>query len=179
MYISLKFTPQFRRNRQKERCPPGCRSSACKNSRRVCLLQAAKSLDHFLSRPVGERKYVSGCKCGIFPHRGKIVRTADLGPFLKKQSGFLTVSRPLPDGRGLQRVEKSFRRAAQVFETLKKFQKLLISMVRDTLLGFPSHTLPYRYRKSYHFICNYSRQSLLQPGRKIIPRCGQLPRRWR
>ncbi len=25
-------------------------------------------------------------------------------------------------------------------------------MVRDTLLGFPSHTLPYRYRKSYHFI---------------------------
>ena len=25
-------------------------------------------------------------------------------------------------------------------------------MVRDTLLGFPSHSLPYRYRKSYHFI---------------------------
>ena len=25
-------------------------------------------------------------------------------------------------------------------------------MVRDTLLGFPSHALPYRYRKSYHFI---------------------------
>ena len=25
-------------------------------------------------------------------------------------------------------------------------------MVRDTLLGFPSHTLPYRYRKFYHFI---------------------------
>ena len=25
-------------------------------------------------------------------------------------------------------------------------------MVRDTLLGFPSHTLPYRYRKSCHFI---------------------------
>ena len=25
-------------------------------------------------------------------------------------------------------------------------------MARDTLLGFPSHTLPYRYRQSYHFI---------------------------
>ena len=25
-------------------------------------------------------------------------------------------------------------------------------MVRDTLLGFPSHSLPYRYRKSCHFI---------------------------
>jgi len=25
-------------------------------------------------------------------------------------------------------------------------------MVRDTLLGFPSRTLPYRYHKSYHFI---------------------------
>ena len=25
-------------------------------------------------------------------------------------------------------------------------------MVRDTLLGFPSHSLPYRYRQSYHFI---------------------------
>ena len=25
-------------------------------------------------------------------------------------------------------------------------------MVRDTLLGFPSHALPYRYRNSYHFI---------------------------
>ena len=25
-------------------------------------------------------------------------------------------------------------------------------MVRDTLLGFPSHTLPYRYRKTCHYI---------------------------
>ena len=48
--------------------------------------------------------------------------------------------------------KKSFRHAAHVFETFSKFQKLLISMVRDTLLGFPSHSLPYRYRKSYHFI---------------------------
>ena len=48
--------------------------------------------------------------------------------------------------------KKSFLPAAQVFETLKKFQKLLISMVRDTLLGFPSHIHPYRYRKFCHFI---------------------------
>ena len=48
--------------------------------------------------------------------------------------------------------KKYFYHAAQVFETLKKFQKLLILMVRDTLLGFPSHALPYRYRNSYHFI---------------------------
>ena len=25
-------------------------------------------------------------------------------------------------------------------------------MVRDTLLGFPSHSLPYRYHKFHHFI---------------------------
>ena len=30
-------------------------------------------------------------------------------------------------------------------------------MVRDTLLGFPSHALPYRYRKSYHFIDSLSK----------------------
>ncbi len=35
-------------------------------------------------------------------------------------------------------------------------------MVRDTLLGFPSHALPYRYRKSYHFI-----DSLSKPMGKI------------
>ena len=48
--------------------------------------------------------------------------------------------------------KKYFCHAAQVLETLKKFQKLLILMVRDTLLGFPSHALPYRYRNSYHSI---------------------------
>ncbi len=54
--------------------------------------------------------------------------------------------------RRLSVSKKYFRPAAQVFETLKKLQKLLISMVRDTLLGFPSHTPPYRYRKSCHLI---------------------------
>ena len=34
--------------------------------------------------------------------------------------------------------------SAEAFESLKKLQKLLISMARDPLLGFPSHTLPYR-----------------------------------
>ena len=48
--------------------------------------------------------------------------------------------------------KKYFYHAAQVFETLKKFQKLLILMVRDTLLGFPSHALPYCYHHSYHSI---------------------------
>ena len=48
--------------------------------------------------------------------------------------------------------KKYFYHAAQFFETLKKFQKLLFLMVRDTLLGFPSRALPYRYRNSYHFI---------------------------
>ena len=49
--------------------------------------------------------------------------------------------------------KKYFRHAAQVFETLNKFQKLLILlMVRDTFLGFPSHALPYRYCNSYHSI---------------------------
>ena len=47
----------------------------------------------------------------------------------------------------LRRCKNAFRHAACVFETLKKFQKLLISMVRDTPLGFPSHSLPYRYCK--------------------------------
>ena len=48
--------------------------------------------------------------------------------------------------------KKYFYHAAQFFGTLKKFQKLLILMVRDTLLGFPSRALPYRYRNSYHSI---------------------------
>ena len=48
--------------------------------------------------------------------------------------------------------KKHFRHAAQVFKTLKKFQKLLILMVRDTFLGFPSHALPYCYHHSYHSI---------------------------
>ena len=48
--------------------------------------------------------------------------------------------------------KKSFRHAASVFKTLEKFQKLMILMARDTLLGIPSHTLPYRYREPYHFI---------------------------
>ena len=48
--------------------------------------------------------------------------------------------------------KKHFRHAAQVFENLIKFQELLILMVKDTLLGFPSHALSYRYRNSYHFI---------------------------
>ena len=48
--------------------------------------------------------------------------------------------------------KKSFRPAARVFETLKKFQKRLILMVRDTLLGFPPHSLPYCYRKLHQFI---------------------------
>ena len=29
-------------------------------------------------------------------------------------------------------------------------------MARDTLLGFPSHTLPYRYCKSYQFIDRFT-----------------------
>ena len=29
-------------------------------------------------------------------------------------------------------------------------------MVRDTLLGFPSHIHPYRYRKFCHFIDNFA-----------------------
>ena len=48
--------------------------------------------------------------------------------------------------------KKYFYHAAQVFKTLKKFQKPLILMVRDTLLGFPSHALPYCYHHSYHSI---------------------------
>ena len=45
-----------------------------------------------------------------------------------------------PWGPAFSVSKKSFRPAAQVFEALKKLQKLLISMVRDTLLGFPSHS---------------------------------------
>ena len=33
-------------------------------------------------------------------------------------------------------------------------------MVRDTLLGFPSHSLPYRYRKFCHFIDNLKRSTV-------------------
>ena len=45
-----------------------------------------------------------------------------------------------PRGPAFSVSKKSFRPAAYVFEALKKLQKLLISMVRDTLLGFPSHS---------------------------------------
>ena len=38
-----------------------------KKPRRVCRPQAAKKLNHFLSRHVRERKYSSGCQCGICP----------------------------------------------------------------------------------------------------------------
>ena len=48
--------------------------------------------------------------------------------------------------------KKYFYHVVQIFYTLIKFQDLLILMVRDTFLGFPSHALPYRYRNSYHSI---------------------------
>ena len=41
------------------------RPSVSKKPRRVCRPQAAKHCNHFLSRHVRERKYFSGCKCGI------------------------------------------------------------------------------------------------------------------
>ena len=45
-------------------------------------------------------------------------------------------------------------------------------MARDTLLGFPLHSLPYRYRNSYHFI-----DSLKPPLRRglFIPRIKKIP----
>ena len=38
-----------------------------KKPRRVCRPQTAKKYNHFLSRHVRERKYFSGCQCGICP----------------------------------------------------------------------------------------------------------------
>ena len=38
-----------------------------KKPRRVCRPQTAKKYNHFLSRHVRERKYSSGCQCGICP----------------------------------------------------------------------------------------------------------------
>ena len=48
-------------------------------------------------------------------------------------------------------------------------------MVRDTLLGFPSHSLPYRYRNSYHFIDSLRRDLYGRAGSffaaPLQPRC--------
>ena len=48
-------------------------------------------------------------------------------------------------------------------------------MVRDTLLGFPSHSLPYRYRNSYHFIDSLRRGLYGRAGSffaaPLQPRC--------
>ena len=59
-----------------------------KKPRRVCRPQAAKNWDHFLSRPVRERKYNSGCQCGILSQGLKIMHAADCKPFVGKTGGF-------------------------------------------------------------------------------------------
>ena len=40
------------------------------------------------SRPVRERKYISGCQCGILVLSAKIMRAADCNSFVGKPSGF-------------------------------------------------------------------------------------------
>ncbi len=53
------------------------RPSVSKKPRRVCRPQAAKHCNHFLSRHVRERKYFSGCKCGLCaPRRTKSARSS-------------------------------------------------------------------------------------------------------
>ncbi len=51
-------------------------------------------------------------------------------------------------------------------------------MVRDTLLGFPSHSLPYRYRQSYHFIDSLKEAtlsgSLFSHSRDVFRGCFRL-----
>ena len=51
-------------------------------------------------------------------------------------------------------------------------------MVRDTLLGFPSHSLPYRYRKFCHFIDNLKRSTvfIVQWIVQLIKRASQSSR---
>ena len=46
--------------------------SRLKKPRRVCRPQAAKIWDHFLSRHAREKKYLSGCQCGILPPAAKL-----------------------------------------------------------------------------------------------------------
>ena len=71
----------FRFRKGRRTAPP---FSVSKKPRRVCRPQAAKRWNHFLSRHVRERKYISGCQCGILPQGGKIMRAADCNPFVGK-----------------------------------------------------------------------------------------------
>ena len=107
---------------------------------------------------------VFSTRCLSFRNFEKASKTTDFNgeghPFLGfPHTPFLTVITNIPlyrqsqtprvaePYRVSQRVEKVFSTRCLSFETPKKLQKLLISMARDTLLGFPSHTLPYRYHK--------------------------------
>ena len=82
----------------------GAPSQRIKKPRRVCRPQAAKKSNYFLSRHVRERKYRSGCQCGILPRRGKIMRAADCDPFVGKTKVFSdSFKRAPPNGTPSQR----------------------------------------------------------------------------
>ena len=73
----------------------GLRAGGCsvsKKPRRVCRPQAAKKCNHFLSRHVRERKYCSGCKCGICASQAhKFCAQQTATPLSENPPGFSTV----------------------------------------------------------------------------------------
>ncbi len=113
----------------------------------------------------------------LFPSCGKFHQsTALISPFALANDFTAPPARSRRENEGAPRCsvsKKSFRPAACVFETLKKFQKRLILMVRDTLLGFPSHSVskkprrvcrPQAAKNSNHFLSRHVRERKYRSG---------------
>ena len=63
------------------------RLSDCQKSLAEFAPAGAKNFNHFSPRHVRGEKFLSGCKCGILPPDGKIMRAADCKPFAKSSDG--------------------------------------------------------------------------------------------
>ena len=136
------------------------RPSVSKKPRRVCRPQAAKHCNHFLSRHVRERKYFSGCKCGLCaPPAYKVCAQQPAGLLSGKPSGLSRQAKPPAAARAA--AGGTVRRRVQ-FSSVPAFSP------RPASSSPRMPSLPMAWRQSAVYVCSLMSCSILQASSSAV-----------